>query len=98
MAKQELVSKGYLVVAPEQMKISEQIQLFENATDVVGFHGGSLANFIWCKAGTKVFEIQNHPYRTRDFESLANKLGLDYTVLNSEINVEQFARWISQID
>ena len=88
--KEKLLSIGYIIVSPELLRIEEQIKLFRSATHIVGFHGGALANIIWSQPGTKIFEIQNHPYRTKDFEFLGKKLGMNYTALNSESKIKEF--------
>jgi capsular polysaccharide biosynthesis protein len=94
----ELTSKGFLVVNPESLSIQEQISLFGNAKIIVGFHGGALTNMVWSKKGTNVYEILVHPYRTRDFERLANSLELDYKVLSLELGLDELMNEIKKIE
>ena len=89
-----LQPKGYILINPDILSISEQISLFRSAANVVGVHGGALANLIWCSQITKITEIQIHPYRTNDFEYLAKKLNMNYAVLKGEQNIEDFKKRI----
>ena len=49
--------KGYKVINPQLYEIEEQIEIFSNAEKIIAPHGSNLANIIFCKAGTEVFEI-----------------------------------------
>jgi capsular polysaccharide biosynthesis protein len=53
-----LHSRGFAVVKPEELTISEQISLFRNADVVVGATGAALANGIFCQGGSRIIEIQ----------------------------------------
>jgi capsular polysaccharide biosynthesis protein len=89
LIRENLTQRGYKVLIPELMTVEQQIKEFSEASTVVGVHGGALANSIWSRRGTKVIEIQSHPYKTKDFEFLANKLRLEYNVMNfGQINEE----------
>ncbi len=52
-----LRSKGYKVINPQLYKIDEQIQIFSQADKIIAPHGSNLSNIIFCKPGTKIFEI-----------------------------------------
>lgn len=93
-----LTGKGFKLVSPELLSVKDQIEIFSNATKIVGIHGGALTNIIWCKPGTQIIEIQNHPYRTRDFEILAHRNNLEYRVWNPNLESETFLSEIAQID
>jgi hypothetical protein len=88
-----LSAKGFIELQPEMMTVPQQIDSFSGAEVVIGMHGGSLTNLIWCKPKTKVYEIFNHAYRTSDFERLARDLNLDYEVVSgTNIQIEDFFR------
>jgi len=52
-----LREKGYRVINPQLYEIEEQIEIFSNAEKIVAPHGSNLANIIFCKPGTEIFEI-----------------------------------------
>ncbi len=52
-----LREKGYKVINPQLYEIDEQIEIFSNAEKIIAPHGSNLANIIFCKPGTEIFEI-----------------------------------------
>ena len=52
-----LRDKGYRVINPQLYEIEEQIEIFSNAEKIIAPHGSNLANIIFCKPGTEIFEI-----------------------------------------
>ena len=52
-----LRQKGYRVINPQLYEIEEQIEIFSNAEKIIAPHGSNLANIIFCKPGTEIFEI-----------------------------------------
>jgi len=50
-----------LKISPEELRVVDQIQLFNDAVAVVAVHGASLANIIFMQPSALVIEI--HPYR-----------------------------------
>ncbi len=49
-----MVSRGYVIVEPEGLTFSQQVQLFSNANTIVAPTGAALASAVFCKPGTKV--------------------------------------------
>jgi hypothetical protein len=79
---QVLEREGFEVVYPGDFSIKEQIRVFNSAERIISFHGGALSNLVWCKKGTKVLEIFNHPYRSYDFARIAAEGELGYFALD----------------
>ena len=52
-----LIQKGYRVINPQLYEIEEQIEIFSNAEKIIAPNGSNLANIIFCKPGTEIFEI-----------------------------------------
>jgi capsular polysaccharide biosynthesis protein len=75
-------SRNFKIVSPDDISFSEQREIFSKANKVVSMHGGALTNTVWCKEGTKVLEIFNHPFRTYDYAKLSAEAGLDYNSIN----------------
>jgi hypothetical protein len=93
-------SHGFDIVSLEELTLDEQVQLFSNASVVVGCHGAGLTNLLFCETGAEVIEIGDvdfmHPSyidgvvipgrkATRTyFYVLARMKGLSYTFLESQ--------------
>ncbi len=52
-----LRQKGYKIINPQLYEIEEQIEIFSNSEKIIAPHGSNLANIIFCKPGTEIFEI-----------------------------------------
>ena len=52
-----LRKNGYRVINPQLYEIDEQLEIFSNAEKIIAPHGSNLANIIFCKPGTEIFEI-----------------------------------------
>lgn len=52
-----LEKKGFCIVTPEALSYADQIELFKNASTIVGPHGSAFANLIWCRPGTRVIDL-----------------------------------------
>ena len=52
-----LREKGFKVINPQLYEIDEQIEIFSNAEKIIAPHGSNLANIIFCKPGTEIFEF-----------------------------------------
>ena len=62
---------------------SEQVDLFSNASYVVGLHGAGFANTVFCKPNTKILEFK--PINAGDmYKNLASKCDLNYKEIVSK--------------
>ncbi len=52
-----LRANGYKVINPQLYEIEEQIEIFSNAEKIIAPYGSNLANIIFCKPNTEIFEI-----------------------------------------
>jgi len=57
------------------------VQLFQSVTIVFAQHGAGLSNLVFCKPGTKVFELFEPEYVNPCYALLSEKLSLAYTML-----------------
>jgi len=71
-------SKFYL----EDLTFIEQIQLFSGASVILGQHGAGLTNILFCKANARVYELIDNPITNPCFAILAEKLGLEYSIIS----------------
>lgn len=59
--------------------ISEQFTIYNNASFLMGPHGSSFANIVWCEPGTHLFELFPPEYVYNYFTYLAQVMGLTYS-------------------
>ena len=75
-----LREKGYKVINPQLYEIDEQIEIFSNAEKIIAPHGSNLANIIFCKTGTEIFEITP---TFRDNEKMLEDRYLNLCLINN---------------
>ncbi len=73
-----MLSYGVSVVVAGQMSLAQQINLFRNARVVIGPHGAGLANIVFCRPGTVVYELLQADYPNACMNVLAQGAGLAY--------------------
>ncbi len=76
----QLREKGYKVINPQLYEIDEQIEIFSNAEKIIAPHGSNLANIIFCKPGTEIFEITP---TFRDNEKMLEDRYLNLCLINN---------------
>ena len=74
-----LRGKGYRAINPQLYEIEEQIEIFSNAEKIIAPHGSNLANIIFCKPGTEIFEITPS---FRDNEKIFEDRYLNLSLIN----------------
>jgi capsular polysaccharide biosynthesis protein len=73
-----LKSKGYGIYHLENMSVKEQIELFSNASIVLGIHGAGFSNIYFCPKNAIIFEFFPEHYHDSSFKVLTSALGLKY--------------------
>jgi|GEM_PF-1689814 len=92
---------GFEIVIPGNLSFQGQIDVFSNASFVVGLHGAGLANLVFCKPETPVLEIFSEYSMQPQFWTLASLCGLDYGFTSgssfelNDSNVDQNSNWES---
>ena len=74
----------------EYYGLQEQIDLFHNATEVIGIHGAGLTNILWRNEKTSVFEIFPSDYIFHHYLVLAKGLMFDYHPIISSSTLNNF--------
>ena len=69
---------GFAIIDDRSRSISEQYALYHNASFIIGPHGASFANVVWCQPGAQLFELFAPGYTPDYFRYLAQALGLTY--------------------
>lgn len=76
---------GYKIVYPEELSLKEQVELFSQASIVVGTTGAALTNIIYCLPGTKFISIIPKEYNFNIYSTIAYNLGLEIVYLDSKV-------------
>lgn len=59
--------------------VAEQVSIYRNATFILGPHGASFTNIIWCEPGTHLFELFNADYVPNYYLYLSQMLSMQYS-------------------
>jgi capsular polysaccharide biosynthesis protein len=72
------------IYRPELLSFRNQIDLFYNSSIIMGAHGASLANIIFCKPHTKIIEIIPADHPNKKCERICKILNLKYFRITTE--------------
>ena len=75
-----LQDRGFQVVEPERLSVSEQISLARSASVIVGPTGAAFANALFAPEGARLVEVQPENFRSEWVGHLARAAGLDGSV------------------
>lgn len=81
-----LQSKGFDKVVLEDLPLEEQVKLFNSAEIVLGPHGAGLANLVFCRPGTKVFEFFHPELLDQAYWFLSDQLKLEHHCLTTSLD------------
>ena len=81
--KELLAKKGFSVVTLSNLSFIDQVNLFQNASHIVGLHGAGFANLTFCNPKTQVLELK--PSSAGPVcGNLAKKIDLNYQDISIE--------------
>ncbi len=69
----------FTIVDDKPRTLAEQFHLYRGASFIMGPHGASFANILWCEPGTHLFELFSPRYVRDYFRYMAEVLGLRYS-------------------
>ncbi len=69
---------GFEKIVPGELNMGEQAAAFANAEVIIGAHGSSLANLVFCRPKTTVVELFPHNYFDEGPYRVAQAVELDY--------------------
>ncbi|MBO0939345.1 glycosyltransferase family 61 protein [Fibrella sp. HMF5335] len=67
------------IIEDKPRTVAEQIAIYQNAEFIIGPHGASFVNIIWCQPGTHLFELFAPTYYPDFYRNMAEQLGLQYS-------------------
>ena len=86
--EEELAGKlerlGFRTVEPELLPFSAQVDLFRNASAVVGLGGAGMFNTLFCREGTKVVDIESGLKFLDSHCNIFSSRKLDYAIILGE--------------
>ncbi|WP_295540750.1 glycosyltransferase 61 family protein [uncultured Pseudacidovorax sp.] len=76
-----LRSRGYDIVFPETLSLSEQIRLFRGSSHVIGPSGSGMVNCLFATPGTNIVDIETFTFNIRQHAKIYSSCELDYSFL-----------------
>lgn len=76
----ELLRKfDFIVIEDKLRSVFEQVEIYKNASFIIGPHGASFTNIIWCEPGTHLFELFSPNFVPDYFLYIATIMGIKYS-------------------
>lgn len=79
-----LVTYDFVIVDDQPRSLSEQYEIYHNASFILGPHGASFTNLLWCEPGTHLFELFAGAYAPTHFLYLCQVLDLQYSAYSKD--------------
>jgi hypothetical protein len=81
--EQELIALlktyDFQIIDDVPRSVAEQIALYQQAEFIIGPHGASMTNILWCQPDTHLFELFSSAYHPAFFRYMAGLLDLRYS-------------------
>lgn len=74
----------FQIIEDKPRTIAEQCAIYKNASVIIGPHGASFTNLIWCEPDTQIIELFAPRYAPNYFLYLAQLMGLRYSAYSQE--------------
>lgn len=83
---------GFEIIEDKPRTIKEQMHLYRNAAIIIGPHGASFSNILWCRPQTTLIELFSNKYYPPYFKYLAFVLGLKYhAIIEDNVHVSDYS-------
>ncbi len=73
-----MLRAGFVALEPGRARIEEIADLLSRAETVASLHGAGQGNLLFCRPGTRVFELRSHAGNWRSWEATSLVLGHDF--------------------
>lgn len=70
---------NFRIVEDKPRSLAQQLSIYNRASVILGPHGASFSNIIWCQPGTHLVELFSPNYVVGHFRYLAELMGLQYS-------------------
>ncbi len=84
--KDLLKKNNFQIIKPEKISFREQIHVFKNASIIMGAHGASFTNIIYCKTATKIIEIMPFDHPSKKCQTISKFLKFKYFRIKTKKN------------
>jgi len=82
----EMLKKlDFVIIDDKPRSVTEQVEIYYNASFILGPHGASFSNIIWCRPGAHLMELFSGNYVPDFFLYLANITGMKYSAYYEEV-------------
>ncbi|MVM30176.1 DUF563 domain-containing protein [Spirosoma sp. HMF4905] len=69
---------NFTIIDDKPRSVAEQVAIYKNASFILGPHGASFTNIIWCEPGTHLFELFSANMVVDHFRYLSQLMGMHY--------------------
>ncbi|WP_240625691.1 glycosyltransferase family 61 protein [Spirosoma pollinicola] len=77
----------FTIVDDKPRSVAEQVAIYKNASFILGPHGASFTNIIWCEPGTHLFELFPPNLVVDHFSYLARIMEMSYSAYSHPIKM-----------
>ncbi len=98
-----LKKNGFKIINPHLYEITEQIKIFSEADTIISAHGSNLSNIVFCKPGTKIYEIipkSNKDYElifSEKYKKIAEINKLDFIQITADtVDIKDHSKYVSK--
>lgn len=89
---QVLQEFGFKIIEDKTRTVKEQMEIYYSADVILGPHGASFSNILWCRPNTILVELFSNQYYPPFFKYLANVLELKYyAIIENDVQVSDDA-------
>lgn len=78
----------FTIIDDKPRSVAEQVEIYKNASFIMGPHGASFTNVIWCEPGTHLFELFSPTMIVPHFLYLAQLMQMQYSAYHHVITLK----------
>ncbi|MGE9312910.1 glycosyltransferase family 61 protein [Niabella sp. CJ426] len=78
----------FTIIEDKGRSVREQIEIYRNASFIIGPHGASFANVIWCRPGTQLYELFSTSWAPDYFLYMAQINNMKYAAYRDDSHEE----------
>jgi hypothetical protein len=76
---------NFVIIEDKKRTVREQMTIYRNAEFIIGPHGASFSNIIWCEPGTHLMELFSPNYAPDFFLYLAKMMDMEYSAYYNDL-------------
>lgn len=86
----------FIIIDDKPRSVAEQVEIYKNASFIMGPHGASFTNIIWCEPGTHLFELFPANMIVDHFAYLSQVMDMRYSAYSHVIKMGQTKHHIEE--